>query len=221
MKKPRKKQRLKELIVREIKRYLDDPDTIEAVTAINYKDGTKTVNYNDMECALSVRLLPRFGFGNRSSFEKYRVFIPAANGSGAFGDVLSTPVIGQPTIGHTETFMSIHENEHTVSVALIFFVPLPLDYAIILMTLPFMAVFFLRFQRLQMAAEFVGAHAGVLLEKLGKMRRVCIADHFPDIADLEAGVGQQALCLFDAQRVENVVKALSCIAVKQLGKMPL
>lgn len=58
MKKPRKKQRLKELIVREIKRYLDDPDTIEAVTAINYKDGTKTVNYNDMECALSVRLLP-------------------------------------------------------------------------------------------------------------------------------------------------------------------
>ena len=109
MKKPRKKQRLKELIVREIKRYLDDPDTIEAVTAINYKDGTKTVNYNDMECALSVRLLPRFGFGNRSSFEKYRVFIPAANGSGAFGDVLSTPVIGQPVIGHTETFMSIIE----------------------------------------------------------------------------------------------------------------
>ena len=95
-----------------------------------------------MECALSVRLLPRFGFGNRSSFEKYRVFIPAANGSDAFGDVLSTPVIGQPAIGHTETFMSIHENEHTVSVALIFFVPLPLDYAIILMTLPFMAVFF-------------------------------------------------------------------------------
>ena len=58
MKKPRKKQRPKELIVREIKRYLDDPDTIEAVTAINYKGGTTTVNYNDMECALSVRLLP-------------------------------------------------------------------------------------------------------------------------------------------------------------------
>ena len=29
----------------------------------------------------------------------------------------------------------LHENEHTVSVALIFFVLLPLDYAIILMTL--------------------------------------------------------------------------------------
>ena len=41
------------------------------------------------------------------SFEKYRVFIPAANGSGALGEVLSTPIIGQPVIGHTETFMSI------------------------------------------------------------------------------------------------------------------
>ena len=41
------------------------------------------------------------------SFEKYKVLIPAANGSGALGEVLSTPVIGQPKLGHTETFMSI------------------------------------------------------------------------------------------------------------------
>ena len=42
-----------------------------------------------------------------SSFDKYRVFIPAANGSGALGEVLSTPIIGEPMLGHTETFMSI------------------------------------------------------------------------------------------------------------------
>lgn len=42
-----------------------------------------------------------------NSFEKYKVFIPAANGSGALGEVLSTPVIGQPVIGHTETFISV------------------------------------------------------------------------------------------------------------------
>lgn len=41
MKKPRKKQRLKELIVREIKRYLDDPDTIEAVTQSTTRTGRK------------------------------------------------------------------------------------------------------------------------------------------------------------------------------------
>ena len=33
---------------------------------------------------------------------KYKVFVPAANGSGALGEVLSMPVIG-----HTETFLSI------------------------------------------------------------------------------------------------------------------
>ncbi len=40
------------------------------------------------------------------SFEKYKVFVPAANGSGALGEVLSTPVIG-----HTETFITIGEFE--------------------------------------------------------------------------------------------------------------
>ncbi len=37
----------------------------------------------------------------------YNVFVPKANGSGAIGEVLSTPIIGQPIIGHTDTFMSI------------------------------------------------------------------------------------------------------------------
>ncbi len=43
---------------------------------------------------------------------KWKVFVPAANGSGALGEVLSTPLIGQPLIGqpligHTESFISI------------------------------------------------------------------------------------------------------------------
>lgn len=33
--------------------------------------------------------------------------LPAANGSGALGESLATPLIGQPFIGHTETFISI------------------------------------------------------------------------------------------------------------------
>ena len=46
------------------------------------------------------------------SFYKYKVFIPKANGSGALGEVLSTPLIGEPLIGEpligaTETFLSI------------------------------------------------------------------------------------------------------------------
>ncbi|MEI6578598.1 MAG: Eco57I restriction-modification methylase domain-containing protein [Eubacteriales bacterium] len=42
-----------------------------------------------------------------SSFTKYKVFIPAANGSGALGEVLSTPLIGTPLIGTTQTFLTI------------------------------------------------------------------------------------------------------------------
>ena len=41
------------------------------------------------------------------NFDFYKVLVPAANGSGAIGEVLSTPVIGQPVIGHTETFLSV------------------------------------------------------------------------------------------------------------------
>lgn len=46
------------------------------------------------------------------NFGSYKVFIPKSNGSGALGEVLSTPLIGQPLIGqpligHTQTFISI------------------------------------------------------------------------------------------------------------------
>ena len=38
---------------------------------------------------------------------KYKVFVPKSNGSGAIGEVLSTPLIGEPLIGHTQTYISI------------------------------------------------------------------------------------------------------------------
>ena len=41
------------------------------------------------------------------NFENYKLIVPASNGSGAIGEVLSTPLIGEPLIGHTETFISI------------------------------------------------------------------------------------------------------------------
>lgn len=37
----------------------------------------------------------------------WNVLVPEANGTGAIGEVLSTPVIGQPVIGHTDTFISV------------------------------------------------------------------------------------------------------------------
>lgn len=42
-----------------------------------------------------------------NNFDKYKVFVPKSNGSGSFGEVLSTPVIGEPLTAHTQTFISI------------------------------------------------------------------------------------------------------------------
>ena len=46
------------------------------------------------------------------NFEHYKIILPASNGSGDIGEVLSTPLIGQPLIGHTQTFISIGNFEH-------------------------------------------------------------------------------------------------------------
>ena len=71
-------------------------------------DGNEYVKFYGLLKAKRVyRWFRRDYFNAVTSFEKYRVFIPAANGSGALGETLSTPVIGQPVIGHTETFMTI------------------------------------------------------------------------------------------------------------------
>ena len=37
----------------------------------------------------------------------WKIILPKANGSGALGEVLSTPLIGEPLIGYSQTFISI------------------------------------------------------------------------------------------------------------------
>lgn len=44
---------------------------------------------------------------NFKNLDHYKVFVPKSNGSGALGETLSTPVIGTPVIGHTQTFISM------------------------------------------------------------------------------------------------------------------
>lgn len=40
------------------------------------------------------------------NLNKYKVILPGSNGSGALGETLSTPLIGEPLIGYTQTFIS-------------------------------------------------------------------------------------------------------------------
>lgn len=50
-------------------------------------------------------MTPRYP--QRNNVEKWKVFIPESNGSGAFGEALSSPAIGMPSDSATPTFVSI------------------------------------------------------------------------------------------------------------------
>lgn len=41
------------------------------------------------------------------NFDYYKVILPKSNGSGAFGETLSSPFVGDKGIGHTQTFISV------------------------------------------------------------------------------------------------------------------
>ncbi len=43
------------------------------------------------------------------NLNRYKVIVPANNGSGTLGETLSTPIIGEPLMGYTQTFISIGE----------------------------------------------------------------------------------------------------------------
>ena len=44
---------------------------------------------------------------NHENLFKYKVLVPKSNGTGALGEVLSTPLIGEPLIGYTRSFIGI------------------------------------------------------------------------------------------------------------------
>lgn len=52
-------------------------------------------------------MTPRY---SKNNIEKYKVFVPKANGSCAIGEVISTPLIGTPLTSATPTFISIGHN---------------------------------------------------------------------------------------------------------------
>lgn len=43
----------------------------------------------------------------KTNLKFWKVLVPKSNGSGALGEVLSTPLIGEPLIGYTQTFLGI------------------------------------------------------------------------------------------------------------------
>jgi len=66
------------------------------------------------------RWIDRKYIEDHKNLEKYKVILPKSNGSGALGEVLSTPLIGEPLIGYTFSFIgigafdSLNEAENTL-----------------------------------------------------------------------------------------------------------
>ena len=90
-------------------------------TEIKPADGHEYISiYGKLNGKRVYRWIRRDYIAENSNLEKYKVMLPAANGSGALGETLATPLIGQPLIGHTETFISIGEfdNESEAQAAL-------------------------------------------------------------------------------------------------------
>lgn len=55
---------------------------------------------------------------NHPCLDKWKVIVPKSNGTGAIGEVLSTPIIGEPLIGYTQSFIGIGSfNQQTEAMA--------------------------------------------------------------------------------------------------------
>ncbi len=67
--------------------------------------------YGNIKNMRVYRWFRRDYIAHNTNLEKYKVLVPKANGSGAIGEVLSTPLIGSPLIGFTETYISIGETD--------------------------------------------------------------------------------------------------------------
>ena len=59
---------------------------------------------NNVRCE---KWIKREYINSPDNFVNYKVILPKANGSGVLGEPLSTPLIGKPYYGHTQTFISV------------------------------------------------------------------------------------------------------------------
>ena len=79
------------------KLFFDEPqDDDEWVRIFGLLDGKRTYQWIKRKYLITPPI-----------FEHWKVHLPEANGSGALGEVLTTPIIGEPIIGSTQTFIGI------------------------------------------------------------------------------------------------------------------
>ena len=77
--------------------FTEEQQSDTSLKVIGLVDGKRTWRYIDM----------KFVDKKNPTIDKWKVLIPSANGSGALGEVISTPLVGRPLVGYTQTFIAI------------------------------------------------------------------------------------------------------------------
>ena len=80
--------------------YDEIPDDDNEYIGIVGRDGQRVTKY-----------IKRIYVNDVDNLGIYKLFVAQANGSGLFGEVLSPPILAEPNLGHTETFLSIGKFE--------------------------------------------------------------------------------------------------------------
>ena len=88
-----------------LKFFTDDKPECESIQLIGRLNNERVIKF-----------VPKKYIKGPGNLDKYKVILPKANGSGAIGEVLSTPLVGTPLVGtplvgHTQTFISIGKLE--------------------------------------------------------------------------------------------------------------
>ena len=92
-----RERRLTAAILYQLDLFKDHKDTDNDIAIIGVIRNKRVKRYIDIKY-LDLR---------NSNLKKWKVLIPKSNGSGALGEVLSTPLIGEPLIGYTQTFLGV------------------------------------------------------------------------------------------------------------------
>ena len=107
--------------------YTDFPEAREQISSDGRERRIVTSSFNKLpvftECQVSndsIKILGLAGANQRvykwikasyvednGNLKAWKVVLPKANGSGAIGEVLSTPLIGEPLIGYTQSFLGV------------------------------------------------------------------------------------------------------------------
>ena len=80
-----------------IKIFTDTPQSTDDIKVLGILKNKRTWKYIPL----------KYVDMSHENINKWKVLVPRANGSGALGEVLSTPLIGEPLIGYTQSFIGI------------------------------------------------------------------------------------------------------------------